>query len=67
MAPWENHFDFHLSQDFFYLKDRGSKVSLVFDILNVGNLINKHWGEFYSSAYNENILQVQSVSFDKTY
>ncbi|MCI1247265.1 MAG: carboxypeptidase regulatory-like domain-containing protein [Prevotella sp.] len=66
MAPWENHFDFHLSQDFFYLKDRGSKVSLVFDILNVGNLINKHWGEFYSSAYNENILQVQSVSFDKT-
>lgn len=65
MAPWENHFDFHLAQDFFYLKERGSKVSLVFDILNVGNLINKHWGDFYSNGYNQNILNVASVTYDK--
>ncbi|MCI1848836.1 MAG: TonB-dependent receptor, partial [Prevotella sp.] len=65
-APFENHFDFHFAQDFFYLKERGSKVSLVFDILNVSNMINKHWGKFYSSLWNANILQVQNVAFDKT-
>ena len=65
MAPFENHFDFHFTQDFFYLKERGSKVSLVFDILNVSNMINKHWGKFYSGLWNANILQVQDVKFDK--
>ena len=64
-TPWENHFDFHLTQDFYYLKERGSKLSLVFDILNVGNLINKHWGEYYSGLWNENILSVTKVAFDK--
>jgi hypothetical protein len=44
MAPFENHFDFHFTQDFFYLKERGSKVSLVFDILNVSNMIQQALG-----------------------
>ncbi|MBP7098438.1 MAG: TonB-dependent receptor [Prevotella sp.] len=61
LAPWENHFDLHFTQDFFYLKEKGSKVSLVFDILNVGNLLNKHWGEFYSSTYNTPIITVYNV------
>lgn len=39
--------------------------SLVFDILNVGNLINKHWGEYYSGLWNENIVSVSKVAFDK--
>lgn len=64
-TPWENHFDFHFTQDFYYLKERGSKLSVVFDILNVGNLINKHWGEYYSGLWNENILNVSKVSYDK--
>jgi hypothetical protein len=66
MAPWENHFDFHFAQDFFYLPARGSKVSLIFDILNVGNLVNKHWGEFYAGGYNYDILQVTNVSQTST-
>ena len=61
IAPWENHFDFHFAQDFFYDRTRGSKVSLVFDILNVGNLINKHWGEYYASTYNVPVITVQDV------
>ncbi len=65
MAPWENLFDFHFAQDFFYLKERGSKISIVFDIVNVGNLLNKKWGKVYSSAYAENILNVTSVSYDR--
>ncbi len=66
MAPWENHFDFHFAQDFFYLPARGSKVSLIFDILNVGNLLNKHWGEYYAGSYNYDILQVTNVSQTST-
>ncbi len=62
LAPWENHFDFHFTQDFFYLKERSSKISLVFDIMNVGNLINKHWGEYYSSVYNTPILTVEKLA-----
>lgn len=62
LTPWENRFDLHISQDFYYLKGRGSKVELVFDILNVANLLNKNWGTNYTSAYNINKLQVQNVN-----
>ena len=65
IAPWENHFDLHLAQDFFYDKARGSKVTFVLDILNVGNLLYKHWGEYYSSAYNMPVITVQNVKTDK--
>lgn len=61
LTPWENRFDLHISQDFYYLKERGSKVELVFDILNVANLLNKNWGTTYGSVYNINKLQVQGV------
>ncbi len=43
-APWTNNFDVRLSQElpgFF----KGNKVSVILDILNVGNLINKKWGQ----------------------
>lgn len=61
-APWENHFDFHFAQAFYYLKEKGSKVEFTVDITNVANLLNKKWGTYYSSAYNENILTVGSVA-----
>ena len=63
-APWENQFDLHFAQDFFYLKERGSKVTLVFDILNVANLLNHHWGTSYSSALSQQILRVDQVKDD---
>ncbi|MGI6232962.1 MAG: TonB-dependent receptor [Prevotella sp.] len=65
-TPWENHFDLHFTQDFYYLKNRGSKVSLVVDILNVGNMLNKHWGEVYSGSWNQNVLNVTKVSYDSS-
>ena len=64
LTPWENHFDLHFSQDFFYLKERGSKVELVFDILNVANLLNKKWGTSYSSVYNIDKLAVNKTTAD---
>lgn len=63
-APWENHFDLHLAEDFFYMKGKDGKVSLTFDILNVGNLLNKKWGANYSSYYNVQILKVTALTDD---
>lgn len=43
-SRWVNQFDLHVSQElpgFF----SGNKAELFFDILNVGNLINKDWGQ----------------------
>ena len=64
MAPWENQFDLHFAQDFFYLKNRGSKVTLVFDILNVANLLNHDWGTTYSNSTTQQILSVDAVKDD---
>jgi hypothetical protein len=42
-APWVNNFDLRLSQELpGFIKSH--KTSLTFDVLNVGNLLNKKWG-----------------------
>ncbi len=61
-APFEKRIDLHLSEDFFYLKTRGSKVEFTCDIYNFANLLNKKWGENYSSSYNHDILQVSKIN-----
>ncbi len=61
-APWENHFDLHIAEDFFYLKDGDSKISLTFDIINFGNLLNKKWGTVYGSDYNVQPLKVTKLT-----
>ena len=61
IAPWENHFDLHISENFFYDKAHGRKVELMFDVLNIGNLFNREWGLYNSGAYNLQILEVKSV------
>ena len=63
-APWENHFDLHLAEDFYYLKGKDGKVSFTFDILNFSNLLNKKWGANYSSYYNVNILKETALTDD---
>ena len=64
LAHWENHFDLHLAQDFYYLREKGSKIELTFDVLNVANMINKKWGTTYSNAYNCDILTVVDTKKD---
>lgn len=61
-APWENHFDLHLAEDFFYLKNRSEKISLTFDIINFGNLLNKNWGAVYGSDYNVSPLKETALT-----
>ncbi len=61
-SPWRNQFDFRLTQEIF--KNFGnSKNSVQFtaDIFNVGNLLNRNWGNV-NFVNNAAILVPQNVS-----
>lgn len=45
--PFENHFDLRIAQDIIFGKN---KLQIFFDVLNVGNLLNKNWGRDYTLA-----------------
>ena len=49
-SPWSNSIDLRLSQEFpsFFA---GHKATLIFDILNFGNLLNKRWGRIDEMAF----------------
>jgi len=61
-APWENHFDLHFAEDFFYLKGKSEKIELTFDVINFGNMLNKNWGTVYGSDYNVQPLKVTALT-----
>lgn len=61
-SPFENHFDFHLAQDFYVnVAGRRNTIQLTFDILNVGNLLNRSWGVYNSTSYSYTPVAVSSV------
>lgn len=64
IAPFEHHFDLHITQDFYYDKKSGRKIQAVVDVMNLSNLINRNWGLYYSSAYNCMILNVTELNKD---
>ena len=46
--PFEHHFDLHIAQAFKIKSGKNThKLELSFDIMNVGNLLNKEWGRVY--------------------
>jgi hypothetical protein len=62
-APWENRIDLHLAENIFVMKAWGSKLQLTCDIINFANMLNKHWGISYASAYNVTPL---NYAYNKT-
>jgi len=44
LAPWFSDWDLRLAQDYNLNSDKSSKVQFTLDILNLGNLLNSHWG-----------------------
>ena len=64
-APWVNNFDMRLSQELpGFAKDH--KVSISFDILNFGNLLNKKWGRIDEIAFPSNRSFVNYNGLDST-
>ncbi|MFN8211232.1 MAG: TonB-dependent receptor [Bacteroidales bacterium] len=59
MLPWVNKFDLKLQQDFYvWVKGKKNTLQFTLDILNVGNLINKAWGNV--QQYNQNTILVMT-------
>ena len=64
ITPFENHFDLHVAQDFYYDKKNGRKIQVIADFINISNLFNREWGLYYSSLYNLNVLRVTALTPD---
>ncbi|RDV17080.1 hypothetical protein DXT99_00760 [Pontibacter diazotrophicus] len=53
--PWTHQFDLRLLQDFYInTGEKRHTLQITFDIINVGNLINRDWGRQYFVRNNAN-------------
>jgi hypothetical protein len=60
--PFEHQFDLSISQDFCYDVKRGSKITLMLNVMNLANLLNKNWGKYYANVNSYSPLTVSSVA-----
>ena len=47
-TPMEHHLDMHLAHGFYFGTKSSRKLELSLDIMNLGNLICRHWGAYYN-------------------
>jgi hypothetical protein len=48
-TPWNVQADLHISHDIFLNKSKSKYITVVFDVMNLTNLISKNWGIQYFS------------------
>lgn len=62
MSQFENHFDLQFAQDFYFnVKGQRNTLQLNFDILNVGNLLNRAWGLYQGVGFNYSPVSYQGA------
>lgn len=64
--PFESQFDLSVSQDFCYNVKRGSKITLMWTVMNFANLLNKDWGKYYANTYSYSPLTVASIETNES-
>ena len=47
-TPMEHRLDLHIAQDFYFGEKSGRKLQLTLDVINLGNLISRDWGAWYT-------------------
>ena len=47
-APVEHRIDLHLAHGFYFGAQSGRKLEISLDVMNLGNLICRHWGTYYN-------------------
>ncbi|MFT4031656.1 MAG: carboxypeptidase regulatory-like domain-containing protein [Siphonobacter sp.] len=57
--PFENHFDLRIAQNFIVGRN---KLQVFFDVLNIGNMLNKDWGRSYATSTSGDGLYTASTS-----
>lgn len=66
-APWTHRFDFRLMEEFeFKIGATKHAIQLSFDIMNIGNLLNSHWGVQKTNwcSANSRILRYEGKTAD---
>ncbi|NHA04823.1 TonB-dependent receptor [Mucilaginibacter sp. HC2] len=54
-TPWNNQLDFRFTQDFKFGNGKHKQmITFTYDIINLTNLLNKKWGQYYFSANTYN-------------
>ena len=61
-TPAEHRLDLHLSHGFYFSRQGSRKVELSLDIVNLGNMICRHWGAYY----NISNVRLQPVTITST-
>ena len=61
-TPMEHRLDLHLSHGFYFSRQSSRKVELSIDVMNLGNLICRHWGAYY----NVSGVRLQPVTISAT-
>ncbi len=62
LSRFEHHFNLHLAQNFIYNKEKGSRIEVSCDIINIGNLLNREWGMKQSTGYGTDPLKVKTLT-----
>jgi hypothetical protein len=60
-TPMEHSIDLHLAHGFYFKDASRRKVELSLDVMNVGNLLCRHWGAYY----NVSGVRMQPVTITK--
>lgn len=60
-TPMEHTLDLHLSHGFYFGANTHRKVELSLDVMNLGNLLCRHWGTYY----NVSGVRLQPVTITK--
>jgi hypothetical protein len=62
-SPWQNQFDLQLLQEFKVKAGSSTnKLQLTFSILNIGNMLNKKWGQsIYDSNQQFNLINYKGI------
>ena len=62
-SPMEHRLDMHLSHGFYFSRQSNRKLELSLDIINIGNMICRHWGAYYNVS-NVRLQPVSITSVD---
>ncbi len=49
-TPMEHRLDLHLAHGFYFGRNTERKIELSLDVMNLGNLICRHWGSYYNMS-----------------
>lgn len=61
-APMEHRLDLHLAHSFYFGPKTARRVELSLDVMNLGNLICRHWGAYYNlSGWRQQPVKVAAM------